>query len=317
MSARLGNLIHLSWNVNLNIPERIIAKLEQSWPKAKLLILKYDLVCDDLRSLSSPSLHSLKYSILNHTATVVATDQLAQYSKFPDLRKVLIDSSNLKNLDIEFKYNWMSRNRWPSTNATPHLLYLPLQPSDKLPTLEELSFSGPPETYEFDLDHCQLLSQCMDWSRLTRLDLGISCPQHFFEQIGWRLCSLKSLSMGIRTGSRYWCHWAQGPLTCESLDPITSFIDSLPELHELCLVDMAYAVDSVAPIIVESQHSLRKLSYTTSMHRKKHRGTPLEKRLHTWTQARLRKLLERCPDLTQLEIDFPLNRGKWVREAFH
>ena len=298
-----------SWEIGRDIPENVISKLQKEWPDAKLEVSNNYLRRTDIRMYSSPLLHSLKFNILNHTATVVATDQLEQYSIFPDLRKILIKSPNLRKLSIIFGYNWMpSRVNWSGDIAAPRVLNLPLIPSDWLPPLHELSFSGPPETYEFDLEHCRIWSKCMDWSQLRRLDLGISCPQHFFEQIGSQLRSLRSLTAGIRTGNRRYTHWKCGPLTCENLGTFTSFIESLPGLQELRVTDFEASPEKISSVIVYGVEDLRSLSYHASICRSSRRsGKP-----HAWKVLALEYLRRRHPNLSHLEVDFPLVEGKWV-----
>ena len=130
--------------------------LEQRWPDVELRVGNYDRPELDTRLLSSPLLQSLSFCVLNHTTTLVATDQLAQYSYFSELREMLQKAPNLKELDIKFQYNWR-RRRVDWSGKTTRALNLPLESSDRLPSLHKLSFSGPPETYEFSLEHCQLL----------------------------------------------------------------------------------------------------------------------------------------------------------------
>ena len=301
------------WDTNARIPENVISNLEQQWPNAKLIVNNYDRAETDTRLLSSPLLHSLSFGILNSTATITATNQLEQFSRLPDLRDILLKAPNLRKLDIKLKYNWIQRAvKWYGNTASPHVLNLPLKPGDQLPPLRELSFSGPPETYEFDLKHCQLLKECMSWSQLYRLDIGISCPQYFFEELRSHLVNLKSLTMGIRTGERRYQYWPCGPLTCEDLEPVIRFIKAVPGLHELHITDLDAAAETVAPAILASQKSLQDFSYLASIHRNyKRRKDP-----HAWTTAQLIDLQERCPDLSRLEIDFPLNEGKWVCPLF-
>jgi len=189
---------------------------------------------------------------------------------------------------------------------------LPLQSSDRLPPLHELTFSGP-EPYEFDLSHVKLWSKCMDWSELRTLDLGLSCPQHFFEEIGSQLIGLKSLTMGMGTGPRSsspWRNspWESGPMTCETLEPATQFIVSLPGLHELHITDFDAATETIVPTILETQNSLQALSYHASTNRRlDRRELPC-----TWTTAQLDELRQIAPDMLRLSIDFPLEGGKWV-----
>ncbi|KAL8696302.1 MAG: hypothetical protein Q9224_002865 [Gallowayella concinna] len=287
----------------------MIAKLEQHWPGVKLSVGSHNNPNTDTRLLCSPLLHSLSFCILNHTATVVATDQLGQYSKLPELREVLLRSPNLRKLDIKFEYNWMGRRvHWSGITAEPHVLNLPLQPSDRLPPLRELTFSGPPETYEFDLKHCRLWKQCMDWSQLRRLDLGISCPQNFFEVFGGNLPSLKALTMGMRVGDRNYTHWPYGPLTCDNPSRIKNFIQSLPPLLELNLTDLDLLVELFNFEIPGYHRSLRKLYYHASINRSD------RSRHYTWSESHLLALRDRCRDITDLTIDLPLVKGTLSRE---
>ena len=262
----------------------------------------------DTRSLYSPLLRSLSFCILNHTATVTATRQLEQYSKLPELREVLLRSSNLQKLDIKFEYNWLDRKAvWTGITARPHVLNLPLQPSDRLPSLQELTFSGPPETYEFTLEHCRLWKQCMNWSHLRRLDLGINCPQHFFEEIGSCLTNLRSLAMGVRCGDRYLIHWAYGPLTCNDITVVTDFITSLPALQDLVLTDFSSDKAKLFHSIKTKSQSLRKLYYHASINRgQSHLVKPYI--LYAVLVATISDFVE----LRQLTFDFPLLDGHWV-----
>lgn len=262
----------------------------------------------DTRSLHSPLLRSLSFCILNHTATVTATRQLEQYSKLPELRKILLRSSNLQNLDIKFEYNWLDRKAvWTGITARPHVLKLPLQPSDRLPPLQELTFSGPPETYEFTLEHCRLWKRCMDWSHLRRLDLGISSPQHFFEELGSCLINLRSLALGVRIGDRQLMYWAQGPLTSNNINVVTDFITSIPMLQELSLTNFGSGERDLFHSIRTKCTSLRKLYYHASINRRHdHLVKPCI--LYPVPVVTICELLE----LRQLTFDFTLLDGHWV-----
>ncbi|KAL8784321.1 MAG: hypothetical protein Q9213_004030 [Squamulea squamosa] len=292
------------------IPKAIIAKLEQDWPEIDLSVGSHNHPMTDTRLLYSPLLRSLSFCVLNHTATVTATRQLDQYSKLPELREILLRSPNLRKLDIKFEYNWMDRRvEWTGITAQPRLLNLPLCSSDRLPPLQELTFSGPPETYEFNLEHCKLLRQCMDWSQLRRLDLGISCPQYFFQEIGHNLPSLKSLTMGIRTGDRYFTHWQYGPLTCNELHPVKTFLSSVCGLHELNITDLDHAARSISPVILQKHSGLRKLYYHASIDRHNARQRRPPPYSYEWTPKALNTLRIHCRDLRNLTIDFPLVKG--------
>ncbi|KAL8646784.1 MAG: hypothetical protein Q9226_006712 [Calogaya cf. arnoldii] len=307
---KLHRLRSFTWNIRRPIPEAILAKLEQRWPDVVLSVAAHNHPITDTRSLHSPLLHSLSFCILNHTATVGATDQLEQYSKLPELREIMLRSGNLRKLDIKFEYNWMSRHaEWSGITANPHVLNLPLQPSDRLPPLQELTFSGPPETYEFTLAHCQLWKQCMDWSQIRRLDLGISCPQHFFEQLGNSLTSLKSLTMGVRTRDRCYTHWLQGPMTCDNLNTVQIFLTSVPALYEFDVTYFDRGFIEVLSGVLTRHKSLRKLYCHQSIERE---GWATDRGyVYQWTQTLLERLCNSVHGLQDLTIDFPLQNGRW------
>lgn len=234
-----------------------------------------------------------------------------QKSKLPELRAILINSPQLKKLDIKTKYSWIPQHEiWSGDEAILRRLNLPLQPSDRLPDLRELRISGP-DAYEFDLENCQLWSRCMDWSQLQTLDIGFSCPQHFFDEIARDLTSLKTLTMGIRTGDRKYKHWVYGPMTCENIGSVARFIEAVPNLRELHITDLDSGAEVVAPSILGSQKSLQTLSYHALMHRTYRR----RKLPYAWTTTQLHELRQQSPDLSCLVVDFPLENGKWVGAA--
>ena len=150
----------------------------------------------------------------------------------------------------------------------------------------------------------------MEWTQLRRLDIGLSCPQHFFEQIGGHLLSLRSLTMGIRTGNRRYQHWVQGPLTCTDIWSVSRIVKSLPALHELRVTDFESAAFIMAPAILDSQQALHSLSYLSSMYRRERRNN----QDYVWSTALLLMLYQQSPTLTHLELDFVLE-GKWVSKT--
>lgn len=265
-----------------------------------------------MRLLSSPLLHSLSFGIFNTTAEVGLSRQLEQYSKLPELREILLNTPGLKKLDIRFRYHWMGpASDFSGIMAVPRVLNIPLKGSDQLPSLLELTMSGPPETYEFDRPHCELLRRCMNWSQLHRLDIGLSCPQHFLDEIGGSLSTLKSLTMGIRVGNRKYMRMQNGPMTCNNLDTVTQFIEAVPGLHELIITDFTNAAETIATSIIATQKSLHKLSYLASIYRQ---GFQFYGRIppSVWKTAQLLNIKHQCPALSHLEINIPLEGGRWV-----
>ena len=290
-----------SWNTRTDIPLRVISQLEQKWPNTNLIVSNHYRANTDTRLLSSPLLHTLSYGIFKNSTSVGYRAHLAQLS---ELKEILLNHPNLRKLDIKFAHNWIPWGVNGSRDQAESLvLNLPINPSDRLPPLHELSFSGPPDLYCFDVEHCRLLSQCMDWSNLRRLDLS-NCPLQFVKEIGHRLVNLKSLTMGIGFGGqdrRYWPHGPlPGPLTNEDLEVVTTFIGSLRGLHELRITDLFDAAKTIAPEFSASLKSLQKLSYVSN------------KPLGVWSKAHLLDLHQNCTNLSNLELDFRLTCGLWV-----
>lgn len=298
-----------SWTIRWPIPEAIIAKLENGWPDAILNMYAHDLPITGTRSLYSPLLRSLSFCLPITEDTFREPRKLEQRSKLPELREALLRSPSLRKLDVKFvdRIFLIGYEKSSGIIASPHLLHLPLQPGDRLPPLQELVLSGPPETYEFTLEHCQLWKNCMDWSHLRRLDLGISCPQYFFEQLGDRLTSLTALSMGVRIGARDSTPWTkEGPLACDSVLSIGTFLGSILRLEELTITSFHSCTVDFFHEIFDKHSSLRKFYYHMSTHRS---GTTFAS---TSRVLVLDMLPFTLPELRELTIDFPLVRGRWV-----
>ncbi|KAL8671694.1 MAG: hypothetical protein Q9168_003816 [Polycauliona sp. 1 TL-2023] len=305
--GKLSYLQTFSWRIKRPMPGALIAKLERHWPGVKLLLSHENLEIDT-KLLRSPLLRSLSFGILNTTVNGHHTRELYQCSKLPELREILLGCPNLKNLNITLDYHWARAHGpdWPGTTARPHLLHLPLQAQDRLPSLQELTFAGPPEPYEFTLEHCRLWSSCMDWAQLRRLDLGMNSPQPFFETFATKLPNLKSLAMGMRMGERRYSWWE--PMTCGNLNPIINFLCAIPPLYELTLTDFESACELFEDEIWENNPSLQKLYYHVAVGRKN------EKHAHAWELEWIVALGTLCPDITDLTIDFPLVDGHWPTE---
>ncbi|KAK4690878.1 hypothetical protein P7C71_g6010, partial [Lecanoromycetidae sp. Uapishka_2] len=76
------------------------------------------------------------------------------------------------------------------------------------------------------------------------------------------------------------------------------------------ITDLDAAVEAIVPSILKYQKSLQTLSYHASMHRTSRR----RKLPYAWTTAQLDELRQESPDLSHLEVDFPLEDGKWPGE---
>ncbi len=97
-------------------------------------------------------------------------------------------------------------------------------------------------------------------------------------------------------------------MTCETLEPATHSSASLSGLQELHITDFGAAAETIVPTILETQKSLQALSYHASTERRFNRLQVPSR----WSTAQLNELRQKCPDMSRLSIDFPLEGGKWV-----
>ncbi|KAL8752372.1 MAG: hypothetical protein Q9199_005791 [Rusavskia elegans] len=134
--TRLVSLSSISWDLNPDIPRPILSILEQQWPYIKLSVTNYDCSETNLSLLATPLLHSLRFKATpGPTGTY---DKLDGYSKMPELREIMLNAPNLRKLHITFAAYWTNRNA-----AAPHIIQMPLRPTDRLPPLHELTLFGP------------------------------------------------------------------------------------------------------------------------------------------------------------------------------
>ena len=275
----------------MDIPDPILSFLEQSRPAVKLHINTHRRLESNLSHVEMPLIQSLCFLITHKLAR-----EYDRQSRMAQLKEILLHVPNLRKLEIELARYWRDRRI-----GNHHGLRLPLNPSDRLPSLHELIISGSPGLYEFDLQHCRLLGQCADWSLLRRLDLGHSCSQYLFDELGPRLHRLRSLTIGIRLGTTRISRWCREPVDLDSLDPVIRFIRSVAGLHELRVWDQNCNARKMIAVIIESQRSLQRLSYrlVNPPHR-------FSKNLKEWTTSQLLDLRDNCPDLSSLQLYAPL-----------
>ncbi|KAH0566254.1 hypothetical protein GP486_000352 [Trichoglossum hirsutum] len=310
LKAIIGNLKQLnafSWNAAKWIPEDVITKLEDQWPDARLSVTNHrrlDAADEDMnidiRLLSSPLLHSLRFTI--HYLGI-GTDN-GTLSELPKLKEILLKSSRLKVLHLKLcqgipTYPNDYRRFKIDISKAPQWLYLPLLPSDRLTPLHELMLSDWPPYY-LSRQHCEIWRECMDWSQLRCLDLGAGCPGNFFEALLGRVPNLKSLRMGFDTTSRPY-----GRLTCVDPTFVQGFIESIDSLHELFITNQVRDPGILFPAIVKHHESLQTLAFHTPPDTSfRHSGPGV------WTTEQLTQLREQFTKLSRLEIDLSLADSK-------
>jgi hypothetical protein len=281
------------------IPEDIITKLEDQWPDARLSVTNHrrlDAVDEDrdvdTRLLSSPLLYSLRFTIY----------YFGDRSEFQKLKDILLKSTRLRVLHLKICEGLQIHS---SGYGPPQELNLALLPSDRLAPLHELMVSDWPPYY-FSPGHCEIWSECMDWTELKSLDLGSGCPGDFFNRFLGRVPNLKSLRLGFDDVNP----WPYELLPCGEPDSVRGFIESIDDLHELFITNQIEDPEVLFPAIVKHRGSLQTLGFhtppDTSYYKRDAPGV--------WTTEQLTQLREQFTKLSRLEIDLDLEDSKLVRE---
>jgi hypothetical protein len=218
-----------SWYAKVPLPEEILAALHCHHPSAHLCVSARQ---SYLAALSSPQLRQLSISI-----PCSDTTNPDSFTLFEQLGRTVIQSHRLRALAIDFYQDFdlhqkaktreeelktlvplsCSALKLGSLSGTPFshfpvvsdMLYssdtiakvqIPLKPTDRLPPLEELEIKA--RTYIFDRLHCDLLHQCMDWTKLTRLRLGSPETKTFFEAFAGKVPRLEHLDFSYHSRTR-------------------------------------------------------------------------------------------------------------------
>ncbi len=120
--------------------------------------------------------------------------------------------------------------------------------------MHKLVLSVPPVTYDWDSPYCALLHQCMDWSQLRLLDLGLSCLAPFFEEIRGSLPNPWSLTIGVQIGEDNVIIWHYTPSLHR---PIIRVIDTVRGLQEVSITDLDSFTQVLSSTISKSQKASR------------------------------------------------------------
>ncbi|KAL8868427.1 MAG: hypothetical protein Q9174_005000 [Haloplaca sp. 1 TL-2023] len=296
----IRNLAHLrifSWDVNRDMPYPVLQLLEQQWPSVQLNVENHDRADPDMWLLGSPLLHSLDFGVLNEE---VIDGQIMQPPKgMRELSGILLNAPSLQKLNIRFRHNRNSPEVMREFERPGIDLCLPLNASNRLPALQELRFSGQDAMYTFDHSYCQVVSQCMDWGQLRRLDLGLGCSRSFYEIIGPHLTGLMSLRLVI--DYEFDAHFY-----------VKCLLTSLRNLQELKLLDFQFSLDEVLSWLPGKTHSLRMLScHSVATYDVESDDEDEEPYYHDYDSIWhfLKSLYDVNPSLSHLEIDLPLVTG--------
>ncbi|KAH7357323.1 hypothetical protein BKA66DRAFT_473378 [Pyrenochaeta sp. MPI-SDFR-AT-0127] len=253
----IQRLRSFSWDSDLPLPDELLDTIHRRFPDAQL--------CTSLKSLDQPVLRSPQLYRLGISMPCSESDPGRKIRLWEQLKQALLQCRNLRTLSLDVHpelavqqehgkrpqnvhssltieptrvQNGISSIKSPGTavNDAALVLYplvtetvqLPLEPGDKLPTLQDFDIRA--NNYNLDAKHCTQLLDCMDWKRLKRLRLGPSDPKTFFEMFKYKVPQLEILEFTYSYEFRY-----HGPFTAYSpkLTACADFIASITALKEL------------------------------------------------------------------------------------
>lgn len=275
-----------SWNVGFPVPKRVLDRFHASWPSARLHAKMVQRVDPDSYEypmdrplLSSPQLYSLDIQIFHYA------DKLTE---FPTLKKCIIRASGLKML--RFSGNSQGGSRQTDWESGPHNFQF--QDGDVMPAIEQLRI--PVHGYDLSDENCKQWKNCMDWSKLLRLDLDNYSPDNLMLALTGKVPNLKVLEFGL-TKHRY-ANW-KGET---NLGVASRFLASINGLEELRVVEREVAVLPILwPEFLEKHgntlHTLS-ITYLDFVH------------ANPWEPSDFANLLEKSPKLESLVVNMALEQ---------
>lgn len=236
------------------MPITVLDKLHATWPDLELSVCVLDrqnskTIADrkmDIKLLSSPLLHTLIYNVYEqgHSA------EQPSRSEWPKLTEALVKGASIRVLHLESQQDGTSyRGNQVLDGSEPEkLARLDITPEAHLPPLEELTLSYQRyyggSNYLWDVQHCNILRDSMDWSRLRKLDFGSDNPSAFFSIFTGLMPSLKALRFGAMEGS---------------IEPAKSFIDSLTNVESLDIARAQIGINTLWPAIMRHKDTLEEI----------------------------------------------------------
>jgi hypothetical protein len=236
------------------MPASVLDKIQTAWPELELSVYVLNRhqskVAEyrqmDTRLLSSPLLKSLTYNVYRQG---YQTRQLAR-SEWPRLTQALVTGGHVRALRLQSQADGRYYREPKVLDATEpeKLMRLDITPDMRLPALEELSISDLRDygdsTYLWDEDHCRMLRDTMDLSRLRKLDFDTERPDAFFTVFAGIMPGLTHLRCGTDNGS---------------IGALRVFMESATALESLDIDGTAAAMENLWPTIMGHKDSLREL----------------------------------------------------------
>lgn len=240
------------------MPRSVYDLIHEKWPQLDLEVFVMNRSHKDpahrqmdTRLLSSPLLTTLIYSLYNQGYFQAYLGDQAVRSEWPQLTQCIIAGGNVRNVriyNLEDKPSILSTNSVLVDDRPMKLPRFDATADTRLPALEELCltltwpFGG--LTYLWDVEHCRLMRDAMDWSRMRKLDFGNDNPGAFLQIFTGRISNLKSLRFGVES---------------TSINIAKEFIESVPALDCLDIAQADIAVEQLWPTIMKHKNTLKEL----------------------------------------------------------
>ncbi|KAH7411584.1 hypothetical protein DE146DRAFT_732042 [Phaeosphaeria sp. MPI-PUGE-AT-0046c] len=241
----------------------------------------------DTAALSSPSLHTLD-------STVYAGADKS--SGFPAFRDCLLKARGLKSLTLRLEQGYAG-GRYQPGEAN-----LQLRPHDMLPVLESLALDG--TWFDLNAQHCQMWTQCMDWSKLRSLEITHAVPHGMLPALTGRVRGLVKLRLGFWPEDEYNSRFRSWACPAD-IEVVQRFLDSIDALQEMTLftgenVDCKW----LAPSLLQSHgHSLKKLVIKLGLRQ-------------GWNLCDFEDLRKYVPLLEELEVPVAMYQEKEDRPSY-
>jgi len=244
-----------SWETTVHISQVVLDKLHVTWPNLELTVhvlhrehatnVKHRQMDENL--LSSPLLRNLTYNIFFQS---YIADEPSR-SEWPKLTRAIAAGGNLRRLRIQSQQDGNEYRGIQVLNDTEPQKFMrfDLLPETRLPALEEFTLHEVrhygSSSYLWDTEHCKMLRDLTDWSKLHTLNFASDMPTAFFTVFTGLLPELKSLRFGIPRG-------VNG-------EAATKFIKSFRALESLDIDHSASAINSLWPAIKQHKETLHTL----------------------------------------------------------
>ena len=241
-----------SWETSEHMPASVLDKLHATWPNLELSVCCLNRIDArkpahrqmDMKLLSSPLIRSLTYSVFFDS---YRADEPA-VSEWPRLTKALAVGGSVRKLRLQgspdSRYN--TGGKILAEDESKAMLQLAINPGMQFSALEELTLRGQSYSYLWDITHCELLRDTLDWSRLRKLDFGNEMPEVFFATMKGRLPKLQALRFGV-------------PYNTQSVGTIKRFIESLDNLTALDIIQAGFVIAELWPSIMKHKKNLKEL----------------------------------------------------------